>query len=358
MRSASAGGSANGVRGASGTAGAVASALLARRPEGRVSIAVEAEEAGAADGAAGSSGTAPCRARWPEPGPSTETPCGGTVSPSAARPDWAAPSAAVTTEPSVGLPPPVVTATDSSAGLGRPRRRPVPPPPAWAAWPPPESWAGISSCCGCSPCARRRPVGGAATGSSIATGLSRNASVEARRARRRPPPDVPGERCGCGGVCSGRASIAPCSGGATVPEPSPSGSSRTYALPLMPGTSCVCSTPPCARTIPRTIGSCTGSPPANGPRTSIRTTSPRCAAATTIVESTYPPPGISLALPVESTPATSATRCASAVASRPASTSASIGGACTANCARPGPISSMAPSTPAATTASSSTGIL
>ena len=44
-------------------------------------------------------------------------------------------------------------------------------------------------------------------------------------------------------------------------RPRPSGTSSTYALPLMPGTSCVCSTPPCARTIPRTIGSCTGSPP-------------------------------------------------------------------------------------------------
>ncbi|CAM5473146.1 hypothetical protein SALBM311S_00140 [Streptomyces alboniger] len=128
------------------------------------------------------------------------------------------------------------------------------------------------------------------------------------------------------------------------------------ALPLIPGTSCVCSTPPCARTMPRTIGSCTGSPPANGPRTSIRTTSPRCAAATTTVESTNPPPETARVLPVESTPATSATRWASAVASRRESTSASIGGACTANCTRPGPISSTAPSTPPATTPSTSAG--
>ncbi len=72
-------------------------------------------------------------------------------------------------------------------------------------------------------------------------------------------------------------------GSVTAPAPPPIGTSSTYALPLIPGTSWVCSTPPCARTIPRTIGSCTGSPPEYGPRTSMRTTSPRCAAATTTV---------------------------------------------------------------------------
>ncbi len=69
----------------------------------------------------------------------------------------------------------------------------------------------------------------------------------------------------------------------TTPAPAPIGTSRTYALPLIPGTSCVCNTPPCARTMPRTIGWCTGSPPGYGPRTSMRTTSPRWAAATTTV---------------------------------------------------------------------------
>jgi hypothetical protein len=59
------------------------------------------------------------------------------------------------------------------------------------------------------------------------------------------------------------------------------------------------------------------------------------------------------AFPVASTPATSAIRWASAFVSRSPSTSASIGGACTANCARPGPISSIAASTPFATTPSS-----
>ncbi|OBQ49141.1 hypothetical protein A4U61_29675 [Streptomyces sp. H-KF8] len=41
------------------------------------------------------------------------------------------------------------------------------------------------------------------------------------------------------------------------------------------------------------------------------------------------------------------------MASSRESTSASMGGACTANWTRPGPMSSTAPSTPAATTASS-----
>ncbi len=51
--------------------------------------------------------------------------------------------------------------------------------------------------------------------------------------------------------------------GLTGPPFAETGTSRTYALPPdAPGTSWVCSTPPCARTMPRTRGPWTGSPPA------------------------------------------------------------------------------------------------
>lgn len=136
---------------------------------------------------------------------------------------------------------------------------------------------------------------------------------------------------------------------AVFAPPLPTGTSITYALPW-PGTSCVWSTPPCFSTMPRATGTCTGLSPACGPRTSMRTESPRCAAATTIVEST--PPTTTGMLPAASTPATSAIRWDSAWDIRSASTVASIGGACTAYWARPGPISSTAASTPDATTLS------
>ncbi|CAM5725798.1 hypothetical protein SBADM41S_07029 [Streptomyces badius] len=278
---------------------------------------------------------------------STGTPWGGTVGPSCGRPPPWAFSAAVTTDPSegaAGAPDgaeararawrcgccsrtvfpasaafpafPVFPGTvfrAASAGLGRPRRRPEPSP----------CWAGISSgaCCSSGAAgprrARRRPVGSAtgrssATGteaagapgatpsadvpspalSGVPTGLSRNASVEDLRARRllllvTPGAPTPsGDDEDIGAAVSGDRPLASGSGGAIVPDAAPMGTSRTYALPLIPGISCVWRTPPWAWTMPRTIGSCTGSPPANGPRTSMRTTSPRWAAATTTVEST------------------------------------------------------------------------
>ncbi len=116
--------------------------------------------------------------------------------------------------------------------------------------------------------------------------------MEDLRARRRPPLVTPGAPTPSGddediGAAGSAARPFPSgSGGAIVPAAAPMGTSRTYALPLMPGISCVWRTPPWAWTMPRTIGSCTGSPPAKGPRTSMRTTSPRWAAATTTVEST------------------------------------------------------------------------
>ncbi len=98
----------------------------------------------------------------------------------------------------------------------------------------------------------------------------------------RPPRPAPSPPCvgSAGAAASSACGAASCG---TDPAPPPIGTSRTNALPLIPGTSCVWSTPPCARTMPRTTGSCTGSPPPYGPRTSMRTTSPRWAAATTTV---------------------------------------------------------------------------
>lgn len=261
----------------------------------RPSSGAVAAPAGRAPGAIGrAAGSAFCspsrRARRPE---GTGTPCGGTVPPSP-DPTAAVPapcSPAITTAPSEtpsGAPSAVAWPVPS-AGLGLPRRRPVPPEPSSAPSVVCSCAETGSSPVACSSLARRltAPGGSGRTGTGrldgLRAGLPRHLALQ-EGVHGGPPGPPPATA-----LLRGRLGESDLGGdhrsGAerNRARPAPDGhlqdvraATHPRHLVRLEHTAVRAHDPAHDRLVHRVS-------PAYGPRTSIRTTSPRCAAATTTV---------------------------------------------------------------------------